>query len=401
MSHFDYDLPEEKIARFPLAERDRSKLLVYRNGEIMDSEFSDLLSHLPEDSLLVFNNTKVVRARIMFFKETGARIEIFCLEPYDPADYERAFSIKGCAQWVCIVGNLKKWKEGKLAIKFLHNGNDCELKAERKGSDDKNQLIEFTWDADATFGTILETLGKIPIPPYLRRDSEDIDNTRYQTVYSKIEGSVAAPTAGLHFSDTILSSLDRKNISTEEVTLHVGAGTFMPVKSENAYDHEMHTEHFEVNLETIEKLIEKYGKVTAVGTTSVRTLESLTVLGYRVMCDKYADLARTVGQWEAFDIPENADGRQMMIALRDHMVSNGFQKLKASTQIMITPAGFRFRIINSLITNFHQPKSTLLLLISAITGKDWEKIYSHALTNGYRFLSYGDSSILFLQEAED
>ncbi|MCC8087800.1 MAG: S-adenosylmethionine:tRNA ribosyltransferase-isomerase [Rikenellaceae bacterium] len=398
ISQFDYDLPEEKIARFPLPERDSSKLLIYRNGSIEDSEFSEIITYIPENSLLVFNNTKVIRARLLFFKETGARIEIFCLEPYEPADYECAFAIKGSCKWRCIVGNLKKWKEGDLAIDFYYNGAGHRLSAERRGSDGNNEIIKFTWDSDMSFGTMLEILGRIPIPPYLRRDSEEIDNSRYQTVYSKIEGSVAAPTAGLHFSVRILNSLSNKKIATEEVTLHVGAGTFLPVKGDNAAEHTMHTEHFEINTASIENLIENYGRITAVGTTSVRTLESLPVLGYRIMSDSRVNESRTIGQWEAYDIPESVTGKELLCALLEFMRSNGMDKLKGSTQIMITPAGFRFRVINSLITNFHQPKSTLLLLISAITGEDWKKVYDHALTNNYRFLSYGDSSILFLPD---
>lgn len=397
ISGFDYELPEEKIAKFPLAERDSSRLLVYANGTIEDRQFSDIASVIPEGSLLVFNNTKVVRARIIFFKETGARIEIFCLEPHEPADYERAFAQKGECSWKCIIGNLKKWKGETLGIPFSKDGNEYKLSARYEGMSGNDHIVGFSWDSDMSFGELLELLGRMPIPPYLNRESSEIDNTRYQTVYSKFEGSVAAPTAGLHFTDNIIESLPKHGIATAEVTLHVGAGTFLPVKSVNAAEHHMHTEHFEVTAATLRAIFEREGKTVAVGTTSVRTLESLAVLGYRVMKTGYADEATPVGQWEAYEIPENITGKEMIAALLGYMEASGMEKLQSATQIMITPAGFRFKIVNILVTNFHQPKSTLLLLISAITGEKWRDIYTHALENGYRFLSYGDSSVLFLK----
>lgn len=396
ISDYDYALPDEKIAKFPLPERDSSKLLVYQDGAVSDRMFSEIGGILPEGALLVFNNTKVVRARVVFFKETGARIEIFCLEPNEPADYERAFAQKGKCRWHCIIGNLKKWKEGPLRTVFEYDGDSCELCARHVEDHGGEHIVEFSWDADATFGQLLEMLGRMPIPPYLNRDSQDIDNTRYQTVYSRFEGSVAAPTAGLHFSERVIAGLCEYGITTAEVTLHVGAGTFLPVKSENAAEHPMHTEHFEVAPDTIRELIDRSGKIVSVGTTSVRTLESLAVLGYRVMKTGDAAESRVVGQWEAYDIPDEFSGKELLSALAGYMEREGIGKLKSATRIMITPAGFRFRVVNVLVTNFHQPKSTLLLLISAVVGDRWHDIYTHALANDYRFLSYGDSSVLFI-----
>lgn len=391
---YNYDLPEERIAKFPLDNRDASRQLLYKDGQISEDAFSALPEHLPEDSVLVFNNTKVVRARIIFFKETGARIEIFCLEPHEPADYERAFAQKDACSWRCIVGNSKKWKDGPLSIEFEDQGQTYRLNAKRIEHQENEQIVGFEWDANLTFGQLLELLGRIPIPPYLNRESETLDNSRYQTVYSKFEGSVAAPTAGLHFTENVIDRLHAKGIRTEEVTLHVGAGTFLPVKSEDATQHAMHTEHFEVTLDTLKSLLNRIENVIAVGTTSVRTLESLAVLGYRILRNGVPDENRPVGQWEAYDIPEEKTGAELLEALAGYMESNQLRKLKSATQIMITPAGFRFRVVRGLVTNFHQPKSTLLLLISAFVGGDWKRIYDYALANGFRFLSYGDSSLL-------
>lgn len=396
---YDYDLPDGRIAKFPLADRDASRLLLYRQGEITEDRFSSLSAYLPADSLLVFNNTKVVRARIVFFKETGARVEIFCLEPHEPADHERAFAQKGSCAWKCIVGNSKKWKDGELSISFDCDGETCRLSACRIENLGSEHIVAFRWDGDLSFGRLLERLGRIPIPPYLCRESEALDNSRYQTVYSKFEGSVAAPTAGLHFTDGVIRDLRAKGVLTEEVTLHVGAGTFLPVKSEDAVQHTMHTEHFEATLATLKNLFSRMGHVIAVGTTSVRTLESLAVLGYRTLRTGTPDENRQVGQWEAYDIPENVTGKELVGALIRYMEENGREKIKSSTRIMITPSGFRFRIVNGLVTNFHQPKSTLLLLISALVGGDWKKIYDYALKNEFRFLSYGDSSLLFPPKA--
>lgn len=581
ISDFDYPLSDERIAKFPVAERDSSKLLVWRDGEISETIFSNIGSVIPPGSLLVFNNTRVVRARLVMHKpvtgaggnaalaagagmktdiatgdtkaldaETtseiakgdaeiasriakgdaeipkrgvnsvrGARIEILCLEPHDPADYERAFAARGRCEWSCMVGGLKKWKEGHLEILFTHNGKEHKLLAWRKlpttlagtrtvpeagavgekilpvvKADEQQeqtgnrnlspnkpgeQIVRFEWDADLTFGNLLELLGRMPIPPYLDRDSEAIDNTRYQTVYSRFEGSVAAPTAGLHFTPELIAQLTgaqphkhnsdtavcrrsgtdasltagappsdyaepcfSRKIEFDEVTLHVGAGTFLPVKTENALEHPMHTEHFEVTLPTIERLLSKIGfsseaggtlsrksKVIAVGTTSVRTLESLVALGWRIALTGGAEKGspeteRPIGQFELYDIPPEFTGADALQTLADHLKAHGLGKISASTRIMITP-GFAFRIVGGIITNFHQPKSTLLLLVSAFVGggdticgthnegneareedgkhesgnkksplPKWRKIYDYALSHDFRFLSYGDSSIL-------
>ena len=393
ISEFDYPLPDERIAKFPLEERSSSKLLIYNKGEISHRHFSNLGEILPEGTLLVFNNTKVVRARLVMHKESGARIEVFCLEPHAPADYERAFAVKGSAEWSCIVGNLKKWKSGEVAIHFELNGEAHSLRATITERGTREHIVRFEWSADVTFGQLLEHLGRIPIPPYLNRESEDIDNTRYQTVSSKFEGSVAAPTAGLHFTPTLIEQMRGKGFDFEEVTLHVGAGTFLPVKEEDATKHPMHTEHFEIRRATIEKLLENYGRITAVGTTSVRTLESLSVLAWRI--HRGIDpTGEVVGQWEPYEIPTEYSGEDALRELLAYMEREGVDRLKAATRIMITPLGFEYRIVRNIVTNFHQPKSTLLLLVSAYVGEDWRKIYDYALENDFRFLSYGDSSLL-------
>ncbi len=398
INDFDYPLPDERIAKFPLSERSDSKLLVYRNGAIAERRFRDLARELPPRSLLVFNNTKVIRARIILHKPSGARIEVFCLEPYLPADYERAFAVRGECEWSCIVGNLKKWKTGFVKIDFERDGRACELRAEIVERGEREHIVRFAWDADMTFGELLEYLGRIPIPPYLNRESEEIDLTRYQTVYSKFEGSVAAPTAGLHFTDDLIARMRAEGFAFDEVTLHVGAGTFLPVKSDDAAQHPMHTEHFEVRLSTLEALLAHYGDVTAVGTTSVRTLESLPALGWRIRRGGDPECGRAIGQWECYDLPEDYSGRDALEDIAAYMRREGVDRLKAATQIMITPLGFRFRTVSRILTNFHQPKSTLLLLVSAYAGDDWRRIYRHALDNDFRFLSYGDSSLLVCDE---
>lgn len=391
---YDYPLTDERIAKYPLEDRAGSKLLVYRGGEIVQSRFENVGEYLPEGSMLVFNNTKVVRARLIMHKASGARIEIFCLEPHAPADYERAFAVKGAAEWSCIVGNLKKWKEGEVGIDFRYGNCDHRLSAKIVVRGSREHIVRFEWSADITFGQLLEHLGRIPIPPYLNRESQEIDNTRYQTVYSRIEGSVAAPTAGLHFTGELIGELLERGIETDEVTLHVGAGTFLPVKEEDATKHTMHTEHFEVTLSTIEHLAAKYGSIVAVGTTSVRTLESLSALAWRIRRCGDPEQERVIGQWELYDLPEEFTGREVLATLADYMRSRGMDRIKASTRIMITPLGYRFRIVRCIVTNFHQPKSTLLLLVSAYVGDDWQRIYRYALDNDFRFLSYGDSSLL-------
>ncbi|WP_302252561.1 S-adenosylmethionine:tRNA ribosyltransferase-isomerase [uncultured Alistipes sp.] len=394
INDFDYPLPDERIAKFPLAERSASKLLVYRGGEISERRFADIGDVLPAGQLIVFNNTKVIRARIIMHKPSGARIEVFCLEPHAPADYERAFAVTGACEWSCIVGNRKKWKEGYVEINFDYGGAAVWLRAwivEERG---RECTVRFEWSAPMTFGQLLEHLGRIPIPPYLNRDSEEIDYTRYQTVYSKFEGSVAAPTAGLHFTPELLESLRGRGFDFAEVTLHVGAGTFLPVKDEDAAQHPMHTEHFEIRRDTVRQLLAKWGAVTAVGTTSVRTLESLAALAWRIHATGSPDAGRVIGQWELYDIPADYTGRTALEELLGWMEREGVERLKAATQIMIAPLGYTFRIVRNIITNFHQPKSTLLLLVSAYVGDDWRRIYDYALGHDFRFLSYGDSSLL-------
>ena len=393
INDYDYPLPDERIAKFPLAERDSSKLLIYRGGEISEKHFSDIGEVLPEGSLLVFNNTKVVRARLVMHKPSGARVEVFCLEPHAPADYEHAFAVKGECEWSCIVGNLKKWKEGAVQIPFEYEGADYTLQAYIAERGSREHIVRFEWSAPMTFGELLEYLGRIPIPPYLNRESEEIDNTRYQTVYSRFEGSVAAPTAGLHFTEPLIERMKAKGFDFAEVTLHVGAGTFLPVKDEDATKHAMHTEHFDITLTTLRKLRANYGKIVAVGTTSVRTLESLTALAWRIKSGKAYDYA-TVGQWELYDIPAEFSGEEALDTLISYMEQQGLDRLRAATEIMITPLGYNYRIVRNIVTNFHQPKSTLLLLVSAYLGDDWHKIYDYALSHDFRFLSYGDSSLL-------
>ena len=397
INDYDYPLPDERIAKFPLSERDSSKLLVYRGGEIAERHFSDIGEELPEGSLLIFNNTKVVRARLVMHKPSGARVEVFCLEPHTPADYEHAFAVKGECEWSCIVGNLKKWKEGAVEIPFEYEGADYTLRAYIAERGTREHIVRFEWSAPMSFGELLEYLGRIPIPPYLNRESEEIDNTRYQTVYSRFEGSVAAPTAGLHFTRPLIESLRERGFSFGEVTLHVGAGTFLPVKDENAAEHPMHTEHFEITLDVLRLLRAKAGRVTAVGTTSVRTLESLAALAWRIKNSGTPDCDRVIGQWELYDIAADFSGEQAVDTLLDYMERESLSRLKAATQIMITPLGFRFRIVRRIITNFHQPKSTLLLLVSAYLGDDWRRMYQYALENDFRFLSYGDSSLLICE----
>lgn len=399
IADYDYPLPDERIAKYPVENREMSKLLLKRDNKISHTTFCELGKWLPKEPMLVFNNTKVVRARIIMHRPSGAQIEILCLEPAEPADYERAFAATATSKWHCIVGNLKRWKEGPVQIPFKYNEEDCLLQAfrEQTAAEGNDNIVRFEWDAPLTFGALLEHLGKMPIPPYLNRDTQDIDYTRYQTVYSKFEGSVAAPTAGLHFTERLIGELKNNGVETEEVTLHVGAGTFLPVKEQDATKHPMHTEHFEIRRSTLDNLIRKNGHIVAVGTTSVRTLESLPALGYRVLKNGSPETEHVIGQFELYDIPTEHSGKELLTALRDYMVANKIETLKTATQIMIMPS-FRFRVVNALITNFHQPKSTLLLLIAAFIGDDWHKVYRYALDNDFRFLSYGDSSLLMPSE---
>ena len=393
---YSYDLPQGRIAKFPLDQRDHSKLLVYRNKKITHTFFYNLPQILPENSLLVLNNTKVVYARLIFHKPTGARIEIFILNPIDPNEYTEAFSAKGHATWACIVGNLRKWKTGVLEKKFTISDKEYTLKARRIGQQEDSQIIQFTWDNELTFSEVLDHVGLVPIPPYLNRQATETDKNTYQTIYSKFEGSVAAPTAGLHFTEKVFDDLKQKNIQTAEITLHVGAGTFKPVKTPTIGDHPMHTEYFTIDLQNLKKIRENLGNITAVGTTTTRTLESLYWLGqklYNGQTDWF------ISQWEPYQTKAKITTEQALDTLINWLQTNKLTRLEAWTQIIIVP-GYKFKIVNRLITNFHQPRSTLLLLIAAFVGDDWRKIYQYALKNDFRFLSYGDSSILWGKDSK-
>lgn len=397
ITDYNYDLPDERIAKFPLKERDHSKLLVYKHGEVSEDIFYNLPSHLPQGALMVFNNTKVIQARMHFRKETGALIEVFLLEPFAPADYEQMFQTTCHCSWLCIVGNMKKWKSGALSRTFDVKGTTLTLSVERKGEKGTSQLIDFSWDADnISFAEILDAVGELPIPPYLNRKTEESDKTTYQTVYSKIKGSVAAPTAGLHFTPKVLTDLDASGIDREEVTLHVGAGTFKPVKSNTIGEHEMHTEYICVHRQTLEKLLKHGASAIAVGTTSVRTLESLYYIGLKLHANPSLDEADLhVMQWEPYNVDKDAEipAAEALQCVLDFLDRNGLPTLHSSTQIIIAP-GYDYKIVKMLVTNFHQPQSTLLLLVSAFLHGDWKKVYDYALAHDFRFLSYGDSSLL-------
>ena len=398
ISEFNYPLPDERIAKFPLPVRDQSKLLLYRHGEVTEDIFTSLPDYLPANSLIIFNNTKVIQARLHFHKETGALIEVFCLEPIQPNDYALNFQQTEHAAWLCMIGNLKKWKEGALKREITVKGKPLTLTAERGACHGTSHWVDFRWNnPEITFADILEVFGELPIPPYLNRETQESDKETYQTVYSKMKGSVAAPTAGLHFTPRVLDALREKGVALEELTLHVGAGTFKPVKSEEIEGHEMHTEYISVNRSTLEKLVAHEGKAIAVGTTSVRTLESLYHIGVTLLHNPNAteeDLH--VKQWQPYETAlETAatpavDALQAIIAYLDR---HHMETLHSSTQIIIAP-GYEYRIVKAMVTNFHQPQSTLLLLVSAFLHGDWRKIYDYALAHDFRFLSYGDSSLL-------
>ena len=385
IADYNYPLPDERIAKYPLAERDHSKLLVYRNGQVSENLFFNVGDYIAPDSLLIYNNTRVIQARLEFHKATGARIEIFCLEPLAPHDYQLSLgSTIGCT-WKCMVGNVKKWHDESLEFNVERLG--ITLRAYKEQTMGNTFAIRFAWDGDhISFAEILDAAGELPIPPYLNRKTEESDKTTYQTVYSRIKGSVAAPTAGLHFTDKVLNDLRNRGIETDEVTLHVGAGTFLPVKTADANEHTMHTEIIAVPKRTIEHIISKLGKIVAVGTTSMRTLESLYFIG----C--HPENA-TVSQFEPYEKDYRLSVRESLQAIVDYLEATGQETLHAETQIMIKP-GYEFRIVDQLITNFHQPQSTLLLLVSAFVSGNWKTIYDYALSHDFRFLSYGDSSIL-------
>lgn len=395
IEEFNYPLPDERIAKFPLTKRDESKLLVYRNGKIDEAVFKQLSDYLPQGSMLVYNNTRVIQARMLFQKETGAQIEVFCLEPVIPHDYALVFQQTESCSWLCLVGNLKKWKEGALHKTIRMDDKEVVLSAERIKTTGDSHLVRFSWNnPQVTFAELLDAAGILPIPPYLHRETRESDLQTYQTVYSKIKGSVAAPTAGLHFTSEVLAGLDAKGFTREEVTLHVGAGTFKPVKSEVIGDHEMHTEFISVRRSAIENIRTNLGRIIAVGTTSVRTLESLYYMGRTLVNNPDATSEElVVTQWTPYHDTEEVTAHEALTALLDYLDRNQTDTLLSATQIMIAP-GYEFKIVKGIITNFHQPKSTLLLLISAFVNGNWKSIYNYALDNDFRFLSYGDSSLL-------
>ena len=392
---YNYSLPDERIAKFPLPKRDESKLLLYRDGKVSESVFKHITDYLPEGSLMVFNNTRVIQARLLFQRATGAQIEVFCLDPAAPHDYELIFQQTEACNWICLIGNAKKWKEPVLSREITVAGQTVRLSAEKVQSYGETHQIRFSWDGGFSFAEVLDAAGELPIPPYLHRKTEESDLKTYQTVYSKIKGSVAAPTAGLHFTPEVLADLDAKGFGREELTLHVGAGTFKPVKSETIEGHEMHTEYISVRRSTIERVMQNFGKIIAVGTTSVRTLESLYYIGVTLATHPDATSEElVVRQWMPY---EDANNRltptEALQNILDYLDKHQLNTVITATQIIIAP-GYEFKIVKGIVTNFHQPKSTLLLLISAFVKGDWKNIYDYALGHDFRFLSYGDSSLL-------
>jgi S-adenosylmethionine:tRNA ribosyltransferase-isomerase len=393
ISDYIYNLPDEKIAQYPLSKRDSSKLLIYRNGKIEETKFSNIDKYIPSDSLIILNDTKVIPARLYFYKGTGAKIEIFCLEPLsDMTDYQIEFHKKEKSIWKCFVGNASKWKNGKVNNTFNYQSRDFEITAEIKDKISDEYLIEFNWNSnDITFGEVIECFGKIPLPPYIKRDSEKSDKENYQTVYAKIDGSVAAPTAGLHFTEDVFKNLKIKNCVIEYLTLNVGAGTFKPVKTKIIGEHKMHEELFCINNVLLENILKfKNNKITAVGTTTLRTLESIYWYGVKLLKNESAEFK--IEQWCPYENEEIPFSDSIETVL-DFMKKNNLSHIYGKTELMIVP-GYNFKVADSLITNFHLPGSTLLLLIAAFVGVDWKKIYDYALNNNFRFLSYGDSSIL-------
>ncbi|WP_026472978.1 S-adenosylmethionine:tRNA ribosyltransferase-isomerase [Alkaliflexus imshenetskii] len=390
INEYDYNLPQERIAKYPLENRDQSKLLIYKDQNIRNTVFSNLPAELPENALLIFNNTQVIRARMLFAKPTGARIEIFCLEPHQPADAALAFQQTTEVEWICMVGNQKKWKEGDVFASATTEQGEVTVRASIIKKLNDGVIIRFSWDKGLTFSDVMDAMGKTPIPPYLERDSEEIDTVRYQTIYSRQKGSVAAPTAGLHFSDEVMNQLDAKGITRLELTLHVGAGTFKPVKSDSIEAHEMHTEHFQISIDVLKQMAAHQGHIIAVGTTSVRTLESLFWAAVKLA---NGQPWHQINQWDGFEHATTISMQEALNILITKLQEENLALYKATTTIMIAP-GYKFRIINGLITNFHQPRSTLLLLIAALLGENWKRVYAYALENDFRFLSYGDSSLL-------
>ena len=390
-----YDLPAERIAKYPLPERDRSRLLVYKNGKISNSIFKDVPLFLSEGNTLVFNDTKVIHARLHFRKTTGALIEVFCLEPIYPPGYEQSFQSEKSCIWKCLIGNRKKWKKGVLKQQLSINNSKIVLKAEKVSGTENPEYIRFSWEPqNIAFSEIIEKAGIIPIPPYLNRESETGDDIWYQTVYAKNNGSVAAPTAGFHFTNTVLKELQNKKLNSIKLTLHVGAGTFVPVQGSYIKDHKMHTEHFFIKKEQLKELYKGLNQIIAIGTTSARTLESLYWLGVKISEQENLlpnDLF--IDQWEPYSLNKNIAPADSIKNLLRFMEKNNLERIEGITRIIIVP-GYQFRMIRGLVTNFHQPRSTLLLLIAAFIGNDWRKVYEYALNHNFRFLSYGDSSLL-------
>lgn len=386
IENYSYPLTEDRIAKYPLPCRDSSKLLLYADGQISESVFKNLPDFIDSDSLMIFNDTKVVPARLHFKRESGAHIEIFCLQPVEPAEYVQAFAATSSCRWQCVIGNSKRWKDDILH--FIDPS--ISLRAKLVSKQAQSGVVEFSWDEGICFSNILDRCGQVPIPPYLNRETEAVDLERYQTVYARIKGSVAAPTAGLHFTDNVLEGLGAKGIVTDRVCLHVGAGTFLPVKTSAVAEHPMHREPFVVKASLIRELIENKRKLIAVGTTSVRTLESLYYIG--VSCIEKGKV-EDVEQWAPYQREYSYSTREALQAILDYMQREGLEEISAGTRIIILP-GFKFRLVERLITNFHQSESTLILLVAAFVGEDWRKIYSYALEHDFRFLSYGDSSLL-------
>ena len=387
---YNYPLPDERIAKYPLPQRDASKLLVYKDGKPVESVFRNLPDYLPEGALMVFNDTKVVPARMHFLRDSGAHIEIFCLEPVSPAEYNTIFAATEKCSWKCVIGNSKRWKDDILHYDCPADStlSAMKLSARLLSKDGQTGVVEFCWEGGEPFSRVLEECGQVPIPPYLNRETEAIDLERYQTLYAHIRGSVAAPTAGLHFTEEVLEAIRAKHIDTQTVCLHVGAGTFLPVKSSRVAEHPMHREPFSVSLALLRKLRGKSVPCIAVGTTSVRTLESLYYAGVSIL-EKGAP--EDIPQWAPYERDYKYSTDETLDAIMDYLEKNSLEELKLGTRIIIVP-GFKFRLVDMMVTNFHQPESTLILLISAFVGGDWKTIYDFALSNGFRFLSYGDSS---------
>lgn len=401
INDYDYNLPDERIALHPLAQRDASKLLVYKNGETQESTFSHIGSFLPEHSLLVFNNTKVINARIKFTKTTGAAIEIFCLEPYGAVtEYSSVMNATKSVRWKCLVGGAAKWKEELLNKEIVISGEKVILSVAKAEKLSDSFVIEFSWQpAGFSFAEIIEAAGNVPLPPYIKRNTDEEDTSRYQTIFAEHTGSVATPTAGLHFTEAIFEKLTKKNIEKAFVTLHVGAGTFKPVKADTMAEHEMHAEYIDVNMHTIRKLQSNIGKIAATGTTSLRTIESLYWLGTKAYLNPEIKTL-SLSQWEVYEAPlatTAITAHDALEALLQWMERNSTENIFTQTQILIAP-GYRFRMADMLITNFHQPRSTLLLLVAAAIGEDWKKMYAYAMKNDFRFLSYGDGNLIFINK---